>query len=88
MNRTKHSGDAGRLKSLFFSLHNRRAVSKIVGNKTFDVTAVSSRSRRNLKLFCFQVHSELKSELNHGVWVAINRTKNSNLSESAIAINQ
>ena len=26
------------LKSLFFSLHNRRAVGKIVGNKTYDVT--------------------------------------------------
>ena len=25
-------------KSLFFSLHNRRAVGKIVGNKIYDVT--------------------------------------------------
>ena len=41
-NWTKLCGDNGMLKSLFFTLHDRRAVGKncriIVGNKTCDVT--------------------------------------------------
>ena len=37
-NLTKHCGDIGMLKSLIFILHNRKAVGKIVGSKTCDVT--------------------------------------------------
>ena len=34
----KRIGDIGMLKSLFLILHDRRAVGKIVGNKTGDIT--------------------------------------------------
>ena len=47
------------LKLLFFSLHNRGAVGKIVGNRTCDFTVGAG----NLKLFWFQVHSELQRKI-------------------------
>lgn len=37
-NRTKHYGDTGMLRSLSFSLHNRRAVGTIIRIKICDVT--------------------------------------------------
>ena len=44
----------------YFILHNRRAVGKIVGNKTCDVTVGELKKCGNLKLFWIYVHNELQ----------------------------
>ena len=46
------------LKSLFFSVHSRRGVGKIVGNKTYDVTVGELKNAGNMKLFWFQLYSD------------------------------
>ena len=52
-NWSKHCGDIGMLKSLFFNLHYRRAVG-IVGNKTCDVTVGKPKECGKFETFVFK----------------------------------
>lgn len=48
MNWTQHCWDVVKLRLLFFSLHNLRAVWKIVGNKSYDVTVCELKTSPQL----------------------------------------
>ena len=56
------------LISLFTSLHNRRVVGKIVGNKLMTSLLVSSRNAGNLKLFGFKFTVNLRGKQECFVW--------------------
>ena len=74
-NWTKHCGDIGMLKSLSFLLRNGRAVGEIIGYlseiKLVTSLFVSSRNAGNLKLFWFQVHSELRRKTTQNQTLAL-----------------
>ena len=71
----------GMSKSLFFSLHNHRAVRKIVRNKTYDITVSELKKCRKLEtvlvwsLLWISEENQLKV-----FWVAITSTNNLALS--------
>ena len=77
------------LKSLFFILHNSRAVGKIVGElleiKLVTSLLLNSRNAGNLKLFWCQVHTELQRKTPRHQRLALSSShRDQNVKENAL----